>query len=167
VPPFSRSFGPITLKQRAFLRSVGEIAGPVINFHRYFSNSFFADFLRSRDARKVFYEEGSHTTILLGIADVTRQRVLEREKDDLLRQKDVLLEEIQHRVANSLQIIASIILLKAKTVDSEETRVHLQDAHKRVMSVAAVQQHLHASATSGSIEMGPYLSRLRETLEPR
>jgi chemotaxis protein methyltransferase CheR len=116
------------------------------------------------NARKVFYEEGSHTTILLGIEDVTRQRVLEREKDDLLRQKDVLLEEIQHRVANSLQIIASIILLKAKAVDSEETRVHLQDAHKRVMSVAAVQQHLHASASSGSVEMGPYLSRLCETL---
>jgi len=116
------------------------------------------------NARKVFYEEGSHTTILLGIEDVTRQRVLEREKDELLRQKDVLLEEIQHRVANSLQIIASIILLKAKTVDSEETRVHLQDAHKRVMSVAAVQQHLHASAASGSVEMGPYLSRLCEAL---
>jgi two-component sensor histidine kinase len=116
------------------------------------------------NARKVFYEKGSHTTILLGIEDVTRQRVLEREKDDLLRQKDILLEEIQHRVANSLQIIASIILLKAKTVDSEETRVHLRDAHKRVMSVAAVQQHLHASAASGSVEMGPYLSRLCETL---
>ena len=57
------------------------------------------------NARKVFYEEGSHTTILLGIEDVTRQRVLEREKDDLLRQKDVLLEEIQHRVANSLQLL--------------------------------------------------------------
>ncbi len=71
------------------------------------------------NARKVFYEEGSHTIILLGIEDVTRQRVLEREKDDLLRQKDVLLEEIQHRVANSLQIIASIILLKAKAVDLE------------------------------------------------
>ena len=117
------------------------------------------------NARKVFYEKGSHTTILLGIEDITRQRVLEREKDDLLRQKDVLLEEIQHRVANSLQIIASIILLKAKAVEfGRDARVHLQDAHKRVMSVAAVQQHLHASASSGAVEMGPYLSRLCETL---
>src|SRR6202163_1842521 len=83
------------------------------------------------NARQVFYEGAADTTILLGIEDVTGQRALEREKDELLRQKDVLLEEMQHRVANSLQIIASIILLKAKTVDSEETRVHLQDAHKR------------------------------------
>jgi two-component sensor histidine kinase len=88
---------------------------------------------------------------------------LEREKDDLL-QKDVLLDEIQHRVANSLQINASIILLKAKSVDSEETRQHLHDAHNRVISVAAVQQHLHASAAIGSKEMLPYLTRLCEAL---
>src|SRR5450759_3225871 len=116
------------------------------------------------NARKVFYEKGSHTTILLGIEDVTRQRVLEREKDDLLRQKDVLLEEIQHRVANSLQIIASIIMMKARAVESEETRRHLQDAHQRVMSVAAVQQHLHAVSRSGSVQLEPYLSKLCEAL---
>jgi two-component sensor histidine kinase len=116
------------------------------------------------NAREVFYEEGSHRTILLGIEDFTAHRVLEREKDELLRQKEVLLEEIQHRIANSLQIIASIILLKARAVHSEETRLHLQDAHKRVMSVAAVQEQLHASGVGGPIEMVPYFSRLCETL---
>ena len=116
------------------------------------------------NARQVFYEGGAETTILLGIEDITKRHVLQLERDELLQQKDVLLEELQHRVANSLQIIASIILLKAKTVNSEETRGHLHDAHKRVMSVAAVQQQLHASGTTGPIEMGPYLSRLCETL---
>jgi chemotaxis protein methyltransferase CheR len=76
--------------------------------------------------RKVFYEAGSRTNILLGIEDVTEKRVLEREKDELLRQKDVLMDELRHRVANSLQIIASIIMMKARTVKSEETRRHLQ-----------------------------------------
>jgi two-component sensor histidine kinase len=115
------------------------------------------------NARQVFYAGGADTTILLGMEDVTERRILERDKDELLRQKDVLLEELQHRIANSLQIIASIILLKAKRVDSEETRIHLQDAHKRVMSVAAVQHQLHASS-GGPVKMVPYLSRLCETL---
>ena len=116
------------------------------------------------NARKVFYEKGSHSTILLGIEDITEKRILENEKDDLIRQKQVLLEELEHRVANSLQIIASIIMLKARAVESEETRRHLQDAHNRVISVAAVQKHLHGSATRGAIEMGPYLTTLCSAL---
>ena len=69
------------------------------------------------NARQVFYDGSADTTILFSIEDITEVRMLEREKDELLRQKDVLLAEIQHRIANSLQIIASIILLKAKVVD--------------------------------------------------
>jgi two-component sensor histidine kinase len=71
---------------------------------------------------------------------------------------------MQHRVANSLQIIASILLLKAKTVQSEETRLHLRDAHQRVMSVATVQQQLHASGLNESIDIGSYLSNLCDCL---
>ena len=116
------------------------------------------------NARQVFDEGGSASALLLAIEDITHRRDAEREKDELLRQKEVLLQEMQHRVANSLQIIASILLLKARTVQSEEIRLHLQDAHQRVMSVATVQQHLHASGLNESIEIGPYLSKLCESL---
>src|ERR1700691_5181781 len=116
------------------------------------------------NARQVFYEGGAGTTILLGMEDVTERRILEREKDELLRQKDTLLEELQHRIANSLQIIASIILMKARAVQSEETRFHLEDAHKRVLSIAAVQKQLHASGATGTIAIAPYLSQLCESL---
>jgi two-component sensor histidine kinase len=116
------------------------------------------------DARKVFYDSNGHTTLLLAIEDVTERRAAERELQHLLRQKELLLEEMQHRIANSLQIIASILLLKARTVQSEETRQHLHEAHERVISVAAVQQHLHASARGDPIAIGPYLSKLCATL---
>ena len=75
-------------------------------------------------------------------------RAAEREMAELLQQKETLLQEMQHRVANSLQIIAGNLLLKARTVQSEETRRHLRDAHQRVMSVAAVQQQLLGSPTA-------------------
>ncbi len=116
------------------------------------------------NARQVFDEDGSAAALLLAIEDVTQRRDAEREKDELLRQKEVLLQEMQHRIANSLQIIASILLLKARTVQSEEIRLHLQDAHQRVMSVATVQQQLQASGLNESIEIGPYLSKLCDSL---
>ncbi|MGD0532340.1 MAG: sensor histidine kinase, partial [Methyloceanibacter sp.] len=47
---------------------------------------------------------------------------------------------------------------------SEEIRLHLEDAHQRVMSVATVQQQLRASGLNESIEIGPYLSKLCDSL---
>jgi PAS domain S-box-containing protein len=116
------------------------------------------------NARKVFYEKGAHSTVLLAFEDVTDRRAIERQVQELLREKDMLLDEMQHRVANSLQIIASILLIKARTVQSEETRLQLQDAHQRVLSVAAVQQHLHVVGGGKPIEIGTYLTKLCETL---
>jgi len=105
--------------------------------------------------------------ILLAIKDITERRIAEQEKqkllehaEELLDQQKTLLREMQHRIANSLQIIASILLLKAGSVSSEETKNELRAAHQRVMSVAAVQSHLHASEGIEQIEMGPYLTKL-------
>src|ERR1700737_2183500 len=117
------------------------------------------------NARQVLEEEHPDSTLLLlAIEDITQRRDTEREKDELLRQKEMLLQEMQHRVANSLQIIASILMLKARTVQSEETRQHLRDAHQRVMSVATVQQQLQPSGLGDRIEVGPYLSKLCDSL---
>jgi PAS domain S-box-containing protein len=117
------------------------------------------------NAREIFNRRNSRNLILLTFEDVTDRRAAECEIAELLQQKETLLQEMQHRVANSLQIIASILLLKARTVQSEETRLHLRDAYQRVMSVAAVQQQLLASNPGEPIEIGPYLSRLCEMCE--
>jgi two-component sensor histidine kinase len=116
------------------------------------------------NARQVFYENGSHSTVLLALEDITGRRTIERQVQELLREKDMLLDEMQHRVANSLQIIASILLIKARTVLSEEARLQLEDAHQRVLSVSAVQQHLQLSGRNEPIEIASYLSKLCETL---
>jgi PAS domain S-box-containing protein len=116
------------------------------------------------NARTVFDEGHAGPMILLAMEDVTERRAVERAMQGLLQEKDVLLQEMQYRVANSLEIIASVLLVKARTVQSEETRLHLQDAHQRVMSVATVQQQLQTTQRNGQIELGPYLSRLCKTL---
>ncbi|HWE98599.1 MAG TPA: histidine kinase dimerization/phosphoacceptor domain -containing protein [Caulobacteraceae bacterium] len=121
------------------------------------------------NAQTVVQGDASGVLVLLTINDVTATRRVEEvnislllEKDGLLRERAVLLQEMQHRIANSLQIIASILMLKARAVKSAETRRHLRDAHDRVMSVAAVQRHLQENL--GDVEIRPYLTKLCESL---
>jgi chemotaxis protein methyltransferase CheR len=116
------------------------------------------------NARRVFREGDGSAAILLAIEDVSERRAAEREKDELLRQKDILLKEMRHRVFNSLQIIASILLLKARSVESDETRRHLEEAHQRVVSLASLQMHLEPAGHGEKMQVGPYLRRLCESL---
>ncbi len=116
------------------------------------------------NARKVFYEGDANTTLLLAIEDITDRRIAERLLEVLSVQKDMLLSEMGHRVANSLQIVASILMLKARAVESLETRGHLEDAHRRVMSIAQLQQHLKATGIGENVEIGDYFLTLCGTL---
>ena len=114
-------------------------------------------------AEKLAYGDPGTARLLMTVSDVTDARIAERVKDDLVREKAVLLQEVQHRVANSLQIIASVLLQSARNVQSEETRTHLTDAHNRVMSIATVQKQL-AQSHVGDVELGPYFTRLCDSL---
>ncbi len=115
------------------------------------------------NAQKLEYGPGQDVRLLVTVCDVTALRLNEKKKDDLLREKAILLQEVQHRVANSLQIIASVILQSARKTQSEDTRMHLHDAHSRVMSVATLQQQL-ASQQLGEVALRPYLIRLCQSI---
>lgn len=82
-----------------------------------------------------------------------------QKNESLVREKQVLLQELNHRVANSLQIIASILMQRVKRVQSEEARTHLREAHSRVMSIATLQRLL-ASNESGGVVLKLYLTDL-------
>jgi chemotaxis protein methyltransferase CheR len=121
------------------------------------------------NVRTVVQDDDFGPRVLMMITDVTQVRQTERlnitlllEKDSLLRERAILLDEMQHRIANSLQIIASVLMLKARAVDSEDARLHLRDAHSRVLSLAAVQQHLQVGL--GEVGVQTYLTRLCNSL---
>lgn len=115
------------------------------------------------NATKLEYADYGNVRLILAVADVTEARIAEKLKNDLIKNNEVLLKELHHRVANSLQIIASVLMQSARKVQSEETRTHLFDAHQRVMSVASLQQQLAASQL-GNVELRPYLTALCESI---
>jgi two-component sensor histidine kinase len=110
-------------------------------------------------AHKLDYFDTDKVRVVLAATDVTAARMAEKQKDDLIREKHVLLQELQHRVANSLQIIASVLMQSARRVQSEETRLHLHDAHSRVMSIATLQKQLAVTQLK-SVELRTYFTDL-------
>lgn len=115
------------------------------------------------NAREVRYRNG-HRKMLVSIFDITHQRRLEDEREQMIIQKDLLLQEMRHRVANSLQLIASILMLKADSVGSGESRTHLKDAHERIMSIATAQQQLDPVGLGEDVSVEKYLSALCKSL---
>ncbi|WP_324261680.1 histidine kinase dimerization/phosphoacceptor domain -containing protein [Altererythrobacter sp. H2] len=111
------------------------------------------------NAHKLDYGKGEVNRIVLAVTDVTSARLAEKLKDELVLRNDILLRELQHRVANSLQIIASVLMQSARRVQSEETRLHLHDAHNRVMSIATLQSQL-AVRNSDEVELRKYMRDL-------
>lgn len=110
-------------------------------------------------AQRLEYGDGLNTRMMITVIDVTEVRKNERRQKELVHDNAALLHEMQHRVANSLQIIASILMQSARKVQSSEARGHLSDAHQRVMSIATLQRHL-AESEGGSVELEPYLAQL-------
>jgi two-component sensor histidine kinase len=115
------------------------------------------------NAHRFADEAGQHVRLLVAINDVTSSRNDALQRDNLIRDNAVLLQEVQHRVANSLQIIESVLMQSARRVQSDEARGHLRDAHSRVMSIATVQRLL-AQSTLDDVNIGSYLRQLCESL---
>lgn len=82
----------------------------------------------------------------------------------LASERAVLLREVNHRVSNSLQLIASMLQIQAANSDSEEMRETLKNAVARVLAVAEVHKRLYTSDGVESVSVDQYLSELIEDL---
>ena len=110
-------------------------------------------------AQVLDYGDMQHSRMLITVIDVTETRKDAKRQNELIQANAALLHEIQHRVANSLQIIASILMQSARKMQSDEARSYLSDAHQRVMSISTLQRHL-AESDGKAVELQPYLAQL-------
>ena len=95
---------------------------------------------------------------LLGMA-IERQRI-ERNLRAAVEQRDVLVQEIEHRVKNSLQLVISMLHLQASSVADENVRRQLDEASSRIAAVARAHQRLHQGGEARTIELSTYLAEL-------
>lgn len=94
-----------------------------------------------------------------------RQRLahmaFDAEREKLIAQKVLLIKEMRHRIANSLQLIANTLLVRAQEV-TPESRPYLIDAHERIVAIAEMQKQLNLDGVENGeeIEAKEYLNNL-------
>ena len=91
---------------------------------------------------------------LLGMA-IERQRI-EQNLRAAVERNQLLLKEVNHRVNNSLALVASMLHLKSATV-SAEVKVHLDEASSRIAAIARAHQRLYQTEMFEKIDLGPYI----------
>jgi len=88
------------------------------------------------------------------------QRTIREERD----RAELLLHEVNHRVANSLALVASLARLQANAVQDEAARSALQEMQARIMAVAGIHRRLYTSSDVRIVELGSYLMSLIDEL---
>jgi two-component sensor histidine kinase len=91
---------------------------------------------------------------ILGMA-IERQRI-EQNLRAAVERNQLLLKEVNHRVNNSLALVASMLHLKSATV-SAEVKVHLDEASSRIAAIARAHQRLYQTEMFEKIDLGPYV----------
>jgi len=81
-----------------------------------------------------------------------------------LREKDLLLREIHHRVKNNLQVVSSLLRLQASTQEDPAVHLALQEAQERVQAIALIHQKLKHAPDFSQLDLPGYVQTLAERL---
>ncbi len=97
--------------------------------------------------------------------EITERKQSEEKIRASLKEKEVLLKEIHHRVKNNLQIISSLLYLQATRTEHAGAVSALRESRNRIKSMALIHERLYASPDLASVDMGKYTRSLVSDLK--
>lgn len=112
------------------------------------------------NARKVYQPGNGIQQILLAIDDVTERVRLEREHAAAHERLGLLLQELSHRVKNSLQFIASMVMIEARSLESGEGKEVLARVSRRILALGRLYSKLSEADTFEAVDAATYLNEL-------
>lgn len=125
--------------------------------------------LSSKDGRKISVEasfnlmkdaNGQPIGFRGVVRDITDRKEKEEKIKNSLKEKEVLLGEIHHRVKNNLAVISGLLFLQAEKTDTEAGRNLLQQSQGRINSMAIVHELLYENHNFSSIDPDKYINQL-------
>ncbi|TVM16835.1 hypothetical protein DPQ33_10485 [Oceanidesulfovibrio indonesiensis] len=108
---------------------------------------------------------GKEQAVVWVVRDITSWKRTEEQLRHSLREKEVLLREVHHRVKNNLQVVSSMLNLQAGFVQDEQTADALRDSQNRVKSMALIHERLYHSEFLTRIDFAKYVRSLAEHIK--
>jgi PAS domain S-box-containing protein len=108
-------------------------------------------------------DDGDRRRLVL-MQDVTERRTAEERIRTSLREKEVLLKEVHHRVKNNLQIISSLLNLQSKYIKDDQALEMFKESRNRIRSMTLIHEKLYRSKDLANIDVAEYIQNLSSNL---
>jgi PAS domain S-box-containing protein len=107
------------------------------------------------------YEHEEHGRVWIAThSDIDERKRLEAESERTLKEKEILLKEVHHRVKNNLQVISSLFALQRARATNDDVRNMLEESRMRIQSIALVHEQLYHSTDLAAVDFDEYLRGL-------
>jgi len=141
------------------LKEKNNFIGEICNIRK--DGSIFTSFL---SASVLFNDKGEEIGTMGVSRDITELKEAENQLIDSLKEKEILLKEVHHRVKNNLQVISSILNLQSSYVKDENTLNILKESQNRIKSMSFIHESLYQTNDFSSINFSEYIVSLSKNL---
>ncbi len=135
-------------------------SGEVVDYELALQDKNSNTVYTSTNSHFLYDSDGNITGIEGSLRDVTARKKAEVDLKESLRQKELLMIELQHRVKNNLGIISSLLSLEMPKLKDETARAVFMNARTRILSMSGIYEQLYGSGNLESVSLAKYVTDL-------